>query len=422
MIVLALLATLAIAQDDPEEHTPPKTVFWQVGYLDMGWFDAQGDGVAYERDVAHRLLGQGPDGRFADSPWVYYGDPWANMVNSQGDSADLGIDRTNVDRFDPIASGGRPTFLVNRFHHGFMLQRGKIGVRVRANLEPRSGQLGRLGDVLALDTAYLRWTPFDNHDVTIYAGRIESSFGWEYRYRHAPSRFGITPSIVSRYIVGQQTGVRLRHTLWRWFNYSVAVTNGSSTSERFGHFNNDLDVNGVPTATVRLGGVLKRPIRLEGGVSGQVGAQDGQPDPTHTMWQVGLDVRLDVDELSVAAEGIITRRPGGEGVADSLDARGGYVEVDYRLHPRFGAYARVDWRDAEFQSGPNLYVSNVMRYTAGARVELDDDVILKAEYLHLDEMPYRASRDLPAERGTEIRDDVFTTSLVFRYRSKRREF
>ena len=425
-----LMACLAVAEDGDDRDEPgddTRTEVWQVGYLDIGWFDAQGDGVSYQRDVAHRVLGKGADGRLTDAPWVFYGDPWANMVNSQGDSADLGLDRTNIDRFDPIASGGRPTFIVNRFHHGLMLQRGQtVGIRARFNFEPRAGSLGRLGDVFSVDTAYLRWTPFRHQDVTFYAGRIESGFGWEYRDRHASSRFGITPSIVSRYLVGRQTGVRVRGTVHRWFNYSLALTNGGTITERFGHFNNELDVNGVPTVTARVGALIRRPVRVELGVSGQVGPKDGQPDPALTGWQVGVDGRLDADELSVSFEGVITRQPEGLDLGDSLRAHGGYIGVDYRMTPQTGLYGRVDWRDAEMLAGPNLYVSNVMRWTVGVRFELDDDVFLKAEYLHLDELPHREVHVVEGHRwvdvrdGTDISNDVFTTSLVFRYRTRRR--
>src|SRR5262245_26861779 len=71
------------------------------GYGDVGLFKAAGDGVAYTRDFRSSMFpGEA-------TPWVFWGDPWANPINSQGDSADLGLDRTNIPRFDPIQSKGR---------------------------------------------------------------------------------------------------------------------------------------------------------------------------------------------------------------------------------------------------------------------------------------------------------------------------
>jgi hypothetical protein len=425
VIPLLLATAMALAQDEPPaaDDEPPAVVIVQSGYLDLGWFDAQGDGVAYERDVANRVLGHGDDGRFAGSPWVFYGDPWANAVNSQGDSADLGLDRTNIDRFDPIASGGRPTFLVNRFHHHLDIERGRrLALRAGINVEPRAGQLGRLGDVLELDTAYISWSPVSYRDLTFVAGRIESGFGQEYLIRHAPDRFGITPSIVARYLIGRQTGVRIKGMAQRWFSYSLAVTTGSSVDERFGHLSDDLDSNGVPTVTARVGGVLRKPVRLQGGVSGQLGPQDGQPDPSVIGWQAGVDARLDVERWTVSVEGVLARYPGdGSALGERLRAQGGFVEVQHRTSERVGLYGRLDWRDAELKAGPNYYVSDVLRWTAGARVRLDRMVVLKAEYLHLDELPFNEvqTRRLVPNR-TEIRDDVITTSLVFHYRVRGR--
>lgn len=407
--MIALLAsTLAFAGPS----SSALSVF-QEGYLDVGWFVTTGDGVAYQRDAGHQVLGGGPDDRYLDAPWVFYGDPWANAVNSQGDAADLGLDRTNIDRYDPIASGGRPTFLVNRYHHRLGIDRGQqLGIRVGVNLEPRSGFLGRPGDVIAVDTAYVVWRPLKQSDFKLYAGRMESAFGREYRDRHAPDRVGITPSIMSRYLMGLQTGIRARGTFRRWLGYSVALTNGGTTTERFGHVSNDLDFNGVPTATVRLGATLRRPVRLEVGASGQVGSQDAQRDPRVIGWQVGVDGRLDAGPVAVQVEGTIVRLPGSDQDkrVESLRAHGGYVHVQVRPRVELALLGRVDWRQAELWAWPNLYVSDVMRLTGGIQFEPHRNIALKAEYLHLQEL----------HAGTGIDDDVFTTSMVFHFATKPR--
>lgn len=73
------------------------------GFVDVGWFDVGGDGTSYAYDRTEPQ----------DGTWVYSGDPWAATINSQGDPGDLGNRFNNLQRHDRIASGGRPTFLVN---------------------------------------------------------------------------------------------------------------------------------------------------------------------------------------------------------------------------------------------------------------------------------------------------------------------
>ena len=157
-----------------------------AGYLDAGFFDASGDGVAYARDAGNT---ERPE--FARFPWVFLGDPWANPVNSQGDSADLGLDRTNIDRFDPVHSGGRPSFLVNMMNVGLVGSMSKrVLIETSLNFEPRQGELGASGDQVEIDLAYVEWIPRDDLDLHVFVGKFESTFGIEYRARKAPDRFG----------------------------------------------------------------------------------------------------------------------------------------------------------------------------------------------------------------------------------------
>jgi hypothetical protein len=69
-------------------------------------------------------------------------------------------------------------------------------------------------------------------------------------------------------------------------------------------------------------------------------------------------------------------------------------------------YARVDWRDALHRSGASfIYISQLLRVTAGLHFELGTAVIVKAEYT--------VNRELG--RIPQFDDDVFTSSLVVRY-------
>jgi len=403
MIALLFIAMTALAdpivagsQPLPEPSSPHLQVRDGVlivfdGYLDVGFFDAQGDGVAYDRASGLR----GP----REAPWVFYGDPWANPVNSQGDSADLGLDRTNIDRTDRIASGGRPTFLLNTWHPGIALTAGKsLQVDAELDFEPRSGELGDLGDAVSVDIAQFDWRPIEKSDLHVYIGKVESTFGIEYRVRHAPDRFGITPSSIARYTTGTPLGVKVRGSVRQVFWYSLAATSTSTISERFGHFKNE------STASGRLAVRGNGPVRVEVGASGAAGAIGSR--------QAGVDAQLKASDLAIRAEGLITDQTDGQG--DWLRAKGGYVEVDYHLANWLAPLVRVDRRDADFRAGPNYYDSNTLRFTGGIRFDITYNAIAKIEYLFIDEL----GSDLGGDNDqveTEIADNVFTSSLVFRY-------
>ena len=65
---------------------------------------------------------------------------------------------------------------------------------------------------------------------------------------------------------------------------------------------------------------------------------------------------------------------------------------------------RVDRRKADLLAFPNLYLTDLLRFTGGLRFDLSWNVIAKVEYLRLMEVT-----------GPEIPDDVFTSSIVFRF-------
>lgn len=374
-----------------------------MGYLDAGFFKASGDGVAYALDAGKRLHPE-----FKDVPWVFVGDPWANPVNSQGDSADLGLDRTNITRWDPIRSGGRPTFLLNMVNVGLVASLGQEFLfETSLNFEPRNGLLGAAGDFIDLDLAYLEWVPFESVDVHFFVGKFEPTFGLEYRQRKASDRYNITPSLIARYTVGPQVGVKARGSFFEQaLNWNVAVTNGSSSTERFAHFTNEVDANAGKTLSGRVGYQLPIGAFLEVGVSGAYGPQDLQPSDKQVHWQLGADAKLMVGDLTLRGEYLRSVAEGG-GLAEApmLDAEGFYVDGSYQILPWIGAYARVDYRKALLLADTNMYVSNVGRVTGGVRFDINFHVALKVEYLHL--ATFGGDPDLD--------DDVFTSSAVFKF-------
>jgi hypothetical protein len=375
-----------------------------AGYLDVGFFDAMGDGVSYARDAGKSLYPE------ADAPWVFWGDPWANPINSQGDSADLGLDRTNIDRWDPIASGGAPSFLVNMVNQSVLVTyKENLLLETSLNFEPRDGndldQHGAPGDYLDVDLAYAEWIPFKKANLHLFAGKTDPTFGIEYRGRKASDRFGVTPSLISRYTSQPQTGIKVRGGLLKdSIIYNFALSNGQSSTERFGHFYNEIDDNLGKTGSGRLSLIFPLPVFLEVGGSGMIGAQDDQVDNSVMHQQVGADLKFRAGDFTVEGEWLFFSKAEGSEEAPSIDAQGWYAQARYLLVPGLGVYGRVDRRIAELDAYPNLYYSDTLRFTGGLRLDITFNAIVKAEYLHIREV------DQP-----ELNNDVFTSSLVLRY-------
>lgn len=373
-----------------------------TGYADVGFFATQGDGTAYTRDTGNTLFpGE-------NAPWVFYGDPWANPVNSLGDSADLGLDRTNIDRFDPIASGGAPTFLVNAVNQSvFVTFKDKVFLETSINYMPRTGRLGSTGDFLDVDLAYGEWIPFNDVNLHLFAGKFEPTFGLEYRTRKSPDRFNITPSLIGRYLVQSPIGLKVRGgVLNDLMVYNFAVTNGGSSTEQFAHFFNEVDSNAGKTASGRLSVVFPIPAFLEIGGSAMYGAQDGQPDSKVMHQQFAADVRFRAGDLTIEGEWLIQSLANKNSIAGipELDARGWYLQGRYLVVPGMGIFVRGDRRIARLLAQPNLYLTDTVRFTGGLRFDLTFNVLAKLEYIHVREL-----------NGPDLNDDVFTSSLVLRY-------
>jgi hypothetical protein len=374
-------------------------------YLDVGFFDARGDGVAYARDPGKELHPE-----LAMFPWVFTGDPWSNTINAQGDSADLGLDRTNLDRSDPIGSAGKPSFIVNTVNLSLLASlRNDAFVEVSLNFEPRQGVLGSSGDPLDVDLAYLEYRPLEGTDLSLFAGKFESTFGREYRTRKAPDRFGVTPSLIARYTSGTQLGLKVRGSvLDGMFTYNLAFTNGGPSTEKFSHFFNEIDSNDFKTVSGRVS-VLERfgedtPLDIEIGTSGVIGAQDLQNRDDVLHWQAGVDLKMVYADLRLEAE-LLRSFANREKTTNGswLRATGGYAELSYQALAWLGVLARADFRDADLFADPNVYVTNTVRGTAGFRFDITWNAIAKVEYTHVREL-----------EGPELNDDVITTALIIR--------
>ena len=391
------------------------------GYVDLGFFAAQGDGSGVIQDVGPAQSRYFP--QYADKfAWVFLGDLLSPAVNSRGEPADLG-NLPGVNRADSIRSGGAPSFIVNEVN---LTMQGALGESALAtasvNYLPRSGADFSLGDTFDVDIAQGEWMPTASRRWSIFVGKMESVVGIEYRDRKARDRFGITPSLIARYTTGNPLGVKVRGKLGTndWFIVALALTNGSSTTETF-HFYDEIDSNAGKTSSGRL--ALRAPSGLiEVGASGMYGPQDHAQDSRDAMWFVGADLQLHHRGFDLKGQWLYGRAPGEQlGQTYSEDHRpyglrlhvGAYLEANWMVRPFLGFLARADVRDAIVWlgnpdapgGGDRIYVTKSWRATGGVRVVPNEHAAVKVEYLHNGEYG-----GVPS-----IRNDVFVTSLVLSY-------
>lgn len=399
----------------------PRVVFG--GYVDFGFFAAQGDGSGVITDtgpIAERAFPQLAN----QYGWVFLGDLLAPAINSRGEPADLG-DLPGVARRDPVDSGGAPGFIVNEVSLRFMaaVADGAL-VTTSVNFTPRSGHDFSLGDVIDLDLAQLEWMLGEERRTSVFVGKFEPVIGIEYRDRKSDRRAGITPSLLARYTTGSPLGLKARSKLGDddMLVVAAAITNGSSGSEMF-HFHDEVDSNAGKTFSGRIALRPPLPFGPELGLSGEYGAQDRALDGSRALWFAGIDLQLQGSAWVLKAQWLRGSGDGETGaIAGGVDAHrpyglrlndGAYLEVDARISPMFGVVVRGEFRDARVWLGAptapggaeRLYVTKSWRATVGAQAILNDRIILKAEYLR------------NAEYGgvPEVRNDVFTSSLVLVY-------
>ena len=379
------------------------------GYLDFGFFAAQGNGAGVRRDLTRTQ----PEYGDILSSWVLIGDPLSTTINSRGDVADLGDSRAIT--HDLLQSKGRPTFLVNALNLRLAAQLDDTWfLNALIDFLPRERAFagGAFGDMFEVKLISLRWqSEFRWGAVAVVAGKFDSLLGLEYRQQEAPQRLTVTPSLLCRYTCGRPVGLKARaEFLDQRLEVALAVTNGSSSIEQF-PFSNETDFNIFKTVSARV--ALRLPFKqgLEVSVSGAMGAQDRQVDDRLIQWHFGAAARFEVGALQTQAEVVIGRAPGKEAAgvpcagAACLQYRGAYGLVGYRVALYFIPYLRVDWREATMRSGRDwAYVSNVVRGTLGLRFEPRSRIALKAEYT--------LNRELTK---FEFPDDVFTTSFVVSY-------
>jgi len=345
---------------------------------------------------------------------VFLGDLLSPAVNSRGEAADLGDPTGAPDRFDSVNSGGAPGFIVNEVNLTLTAGLGESALATASvNFAPRTGSNFNLGDFFDVDIAQLEWLPTRSGKTSVFIGKFDSVLGIEYRDRKASQRFGITPSLISRYTVGTALGLKVRTKLGPddLVVLAGAVTNGSFTTEQF-HFYNEIDTNAGKTGSGRLSLHPPLPFDLEVGISGSYGAQDRSPNSNGAMWFWGGDLLAHVATVDVKAQYLRGGAPGDplNGVYGLKLHGGGYLEVDWMITSMLGILGRGEFRDAFVWLGDpaspeganRAYLTKSWRATGGVRVVFSDRIVLKAEYL----------RNGEYGRIPEIPNDIFTMSLL----------
>jgi len=398
------------SEEDRQKTTSPLT--WN-GYVDFGGYIPIGNrGMGWVQDFNNAQFPQ-----YSNFAWTFLGDILATAVNTRGEPADLGNAPGYVGsaRYDSVNSDGAPGFIVNEINlrPRYALAENAI-LRASLNFVPRSGEDFKFGDVFDADLAELEYLPTKDGKTSIFVGKMMSAFGIEYREHKSDQRFGITPSLVSRYTTGSQLGLKVRSKLLDdWLVVAGAVSNNSSTIESF-HFASEIDKNIGKTLTGRVainipaGRLFRNDDRLEIGFSGEWGPQDRATNNAGKMWLAGVD--LQYLGVSYALKGQVMQgaAPGRaeEGVW-KLDLKtSGYLSFEWQVHTHLGFYVRGDLRDALVSLGTErMYVTKNWRATGGLRWVFNPHIVLKAEYLH------------NAEYGGihSFLDDVFTSSLVLAF-------
>lgn len=384
------------------------------GYLDTGFFWAQGNGSGVRSDFGHDSF---PEFSAVPDAWVFLGDPLSTAVNARGEPADTGPSRAVG--FDSVDSRGKSTFLVNAFNLQVDASLGRqVTLYTMVDFVPRSRDASStqgtfLGDFIDFKLGFLRWNvPVERFDFFIDVGKVDSVFGREYRTQESPSRIEVTPSLLCRYTCGRPVGLKTRMRFFqRKLSVAASVTNGSSYQEAFA-FYNEVDRNQFKTITGRVAYEIPIGAGLEFGASGQYGAQDLQSDDLVSQWQYGFDAHLDVRGLEVTAE-FLDGRANGKGrvapglarcsIAPCLRVQAAYGTVGYRVLNWLMPFVRVDWREALHESGTDfVYAAQLVRLSPGVRFDVASHLVFKAQY----------TANLEIGRIPSFPNDIVSTSFV----------
>jgi hypothetical protein len=402
------------------ESEPPGTVtktgpnFLITGFIDMGFFAAQNQGVGFKKDVTNGFP------QYADKTAVFLGDPASTYVNTRHETADLGEAQNFPGTFDMIQSKGNPTAILNSATVDMIAELSdKVRMQITTEFLPRQGTVNNvagLGSFVNLDMAFIDFKPFAQYDITFTAGKFIGITGIEYRWRRAPDRWTVTPTLVGRYMDQNPLGLKVRGKHFdKRFVWNVGLTNGNSFTQDT-RLNEQLESNSGKTIAGRVSyDFAFGPITLlEVGLSGSWGPQDLQPSNSLKQWDYGPDLQVAWKALQVRGQWFKINTDGG-GISDakSYVAEAWYIEGMYSfpglfdMVQTFGIYTRFSRRVAREIDPKYVFIVDVAQITPGVRVDITENIIFKAEYsLNLevgDLAPY------------SFNNNLFTSSLVVKF-------
>ena len=405
-LLLALLLAQEVSGSNADGYTPPadaQPALRILGYVDLGWARAQGNGTSFAPG----------DTRI---PADYGVDTFAPAVNSRGDvaSTDSGGVFTNGFLPHSVGIGGHPSFLINTVDLDvrYVSPSAPLLLFTRAQFLPRFSASGEQTSLL-VEQAFARVIPFASQEFALTLGKSDSVFGIEYLENEANLRTGITPSLIARYTTGQGLGAKAFYrrqlpALWSAVSLNVSATSGGTLVDTLSPQN--VSQTGTPVFSGRLGYELNLPrLEVKLGFSAEDGPRNDQSQPGVRQKALGADVRVVFSVFELRAEGIHLKEDQGAGdkvnglgthtVVSGFEVWGGYAQLAVSFW-KLALYGRYDRRHAQFEGFTPITVD---RITGGARLDVLENLAVKGEYL--------ANRELAG--APQVANDVLTSSVIY---------
>lgn len=388
--------------------------FLITGFLDMGFSMAQNKGVGFMKDVNNYF----PE--YADKTAVFLGDPASTYMNTRHEAHDLGEAGNFPLAFDTMQGKGNPMATINSATIDMIAEiHEKVRLQVSTEFLLRQNVVQNVtgnGNFVNLDMAFIDYKPFQQYDITLTAGKFIGITGIEYRWRRAPDRWTVTPTLVGRYMNGNPIGVKVRGKHFdKRFIWNVGLTNGNSFTNDTRIFES-VESNLGKTVAGRVSyDFAFGPITLlELGMSGSWGPQDAQSSNNPKQWDFGPDLQVAWHALQVRGQWFkVNTDGGGINEAKNYIAEAWYVEAMYSfpglfdLVNTFGIYTRFSRRDAREIDPKYVFIVDVMQLTPGIRVDITENIIFKAEY--------SINFETGVLKNYAFSNDIFNTSLVAKF-------
>ena len=390
---------------DPSAAVPPLRI---LGYVDLGFARAQGDGTS-----------------FAPGDWrvpADYGvDSFAPAVNSRGDVASTDSGGRFTNGFLPRSAGigGHASFLLNTVNLDVRYAPAASAIMFFTRLQalPRFSAQGEATRML-VEQAFARFIPFASHEFALTVGKSDSVFGIEYLENEANLRTGITPSLIARYTTGQGLGAKAFYRielprLQSAVSANLMVSNGGTLVDTLQP--QSISQTGSAAFSGRVGFELVLPnVEVKLGVSALDGPRNDQSQPGVRQKALGADARFVAGPVELRAEAVHLTQDEGAGdkinglgtqtIVSGFEVYGGYAQLalgfDVFETRRITVYGRYERRHAQFEGFVPILVD---RRTAGVRLDLLESLAVKGEVL--------MNREL--EGAPTVDNDVITSSLVY---------